>query len=57
MKAKRVSVQDISCSLLSVDIFDRLHEKGIVREGGSIRKCLDQYFEDILISDELRNVE
>lgn len=41
---------------MSVEIFDRLTEKGIVREGGSIKKCLDEYFEDIVVSDELRKV-
>lgn len=39
-----------------MDIFDRLYEKNIVRENGSIKKCLDEYYEDILISDELRKV-
>jgi hypothetical protein len=56
VKAKRVKVEDVACSYLSVDVFDRLFEKQIVREGGSIKKCLDEYFEDILISDELRKV-
>lgn len=41
---------------MSVEIFDRLIEKGIVREGGSIKKCLDEYFEDIVVSDELRKL-
>ena len=30
--------------------------KGIVRESGSIRKCFDEYYEDFVISDELRKV-
>jgi hypothetical protein len=55
-KAKKVNVENVDCNLLSVEIFDRLAEKNIVRENGSIRKCLDEYYEDILISDELRKV-
>jgi len=39
-----------------VEIFDRITEKGIVRESGAIKGCLDEYFEDIVISDELRKV-
>ncbi|RNA22611.1 hypothetical protein BpHYR1_002553, partial [Brachionus plicatilis] len=52
----KVKVEDVNCSLLSVEIFDRLYEKNIVRENGSIKKCLDEYYEDILISDELRKL-
>lgn len=54
--AKKVNVEDVDCSLLSVDIFDRLFEKNIVRESGHIRGCFDEYFEDIQISDELRKL-
>ncbi len=39
-----------------MEIFDRITEKGIVRESGAIKGCLDEYFEDIVISDELRKV-
>lgn len=56
VKAKSVRVEDVSCSILSVDIFDRFYERQIVRESGSIKKCLDEYYEDILVSDELRKV-
>ena len=56
IKAKKVNVCDVPCTQLSVEMFDRLFEKKIVREGGNIRKCLDEYYEDILISDELRKV-
>ena len=54
---EKVSVKTVDCSRLSVDLFDRLYEKDIVRETGSIRKCLDEYYENILISDELRKVD
>lgn len=55
-RPKRVKVEDVNCSLLTVEIFDRLYEKKICRENGGIKKCLDEYYEDILISDELRKV-
>lgn len=32
------------------------NSKGIVRESGNIKKCFDEYFEDYVISDELRKV-
>ncbi|XP_074633196.1 cilia- and flagella-associated protein 300-like isoform X3 [Acropora palmata] len=46
----------ISCSVTSMDFFDRLQEQGIVRESGSIRKCFDEFYEEFVISDELRKV-
>ncbi|CAF0704526.1 unnamed protein product [Brachionus calyciflorus] len=55
-KPNKVKVEDVDCTLLSVDIFDKLYEKNIVRENGSIKKCLDDYYEDILIADELRKL-
>ena len=39
-----------------VEIFDKFTDKNIVREGGQIRKCLDEYYENVVISDELRKV-
>ena len=42
--------------MLSVEIFDRLSQNEIARENGLIRKCLDEYYEDIQISDELRKL-
>ena len=56
IKSSKVNVEDINCTLLSVDIFDRLFKNEIARENGSIRKCLDEYYEDIQISDELRKI-
>lgn len=55
-KPDKVKVEIVDCSVLSVDIFDRFYEKNIVRENGNIKKCLDEYCDDILISDELRKV-
>ena len=55
-KAAKVNIEQVDCTCMSVDIFDRFYEKGIVRENGNIRKCFDDYYENILISDELRKV-
>ena len=51
-----VEVEEVPCSVLSMDYFDRLKEYNIVRESGHISKCLDDYYEGIQISDELRKV-
>lgn len=56
VKATKVNVEDVACTQLSVEIFDKLTDKNIVRESGHIRKCLDEYYEQIVISDELRKV-
>ncbi len=56
MKATKVNVEDVACTQLSVEIFDKFTDKNIVREGGQIRKCLDEYYENVVISDELRKV-
>ncbi|KAJ7311613.1 hypothetical protein OS493_039893, partial [Desmophyllum pertusum] len=34
-----------------------LQEQGIVRESGNIKKCFDEFYEDFVISDELRKVK
>ena len=36
--------------------FDRLQEKGIVRDNGNIVKCFDDVAEGFTVSDELRKV-
>ncbi|CAH1781692.1 unnamed protein product [Owenia fusiformis] len=46
----------VSCSTVSLTFFDRLWEHDIVRENKQIRKCLDEYYEGIQISDELRKM-
>ena len=53
-KATRVNIEEVDCTCMSVEIFDRFFEKEIVRENGSIRKCFDEYYDNVLISDELR---
>ncbi|KAE8627662.1 hypothetical protein XENTR_v10007091 [Xenopus tropicalis] len=55
-KVKKVDVQEILCSQLSMSLFDCLYSEGIVRESGHICKCLDEYLDDFTISDELRKV-
>ena len=52
-----MNITDIDCNLLTVDIFDKFAQNNIVRENGSIRKCLDEYFESLILSDELRKVK
>lgn len=38
-----------------MEIFDKFVNEKIVRgESGAIRKCLDEYHDNIIISDELR---
>ena len=34
----------------------KIKPTGIVRESGNIKKCFDEFFEDFVISDELRKV-
>lgn len=46
----------IPASILSMDFFDRLAKAGIVRQSGSIVKCYDEMYGDIMISDELRKM-
>lgn len=55
-KVHSVSVEEIPCTILSMDFFDRLKEYNIVRESGHISKCFDEYYEGIQISDELRKM-
>ncbi|KAK3582105.1 hypothetical protein CHS0354_009162 [Potamilus streckersoni] len=54
--ADKVSVEVVPCRVLSMSFFDRLYDHEIVRESGHIHKCLDEYYEGIQISDELRKV-
>lgn len=46
----------VPCTQISMSFFDRLYTEGLVRETGHIVKCYDEYYDDILISDELRKV-
>ncbi|PFX32532.1 uncharacterized protein C11orf70 homolog [Stylophora pistillata] len=56
IRPSSVTAEIVSCAVTSMDFFDRLQEQGIVRESGNIKKCFDDYFEDYVISDELRKV-
>ncbi|XP_013811431.1 cilia- and flagella-associated protein 300 isoform X2 [Apteryx mantelli] len=44
----------VPCTQISMSFFDRLYTEGVVRETGHIVKCYDEYYGDMLISDELR---
>uniref|UniRef100_A0A8D0LAU0 Cilia- and flagella-associated protein 300 n=1 Tax=Sphenodon punctatus TaxID=8508 RepID=A0A8D0LAU0_SPHPU len=46
----------VPCTQVSMTFFDRLYCEGVVRESGYIVKCYDDYYDDFLISDELRKV-
>lgn len=51
----KVRTQEIACGQTSLTVFDRLGAAGIVREGGSIQKCFDNYIDDLQLADELGN--
>jgi cilia- and flagella-associated protein 300 len=54
--AKSVAAELLPCTALSLTFFDRLYNNEVVRESGNIVKCFDDYYEDIVVSDELRKV-
>ncbi|XP_018427469.1 PREDICTED: uncharacterized protein C11orf70 homolog, partial [Nanorana parkeri] len=55
-KVEKVEVKEVPCTQLSMSLFDCLCAANIVRESGYISKCLDEYVDDFMISDELRKV-
>lgn len=55
-KPDSVVIEDLDCSVTSMTFFDTIKEEGIARESGSICKCLDEVFDGITISDELRKM-
>ncbi|GFQ88613.1 cilia- and flagella-associated protein 300 [Trichonephila clavata] len=58
-KSKKIismEIETVPCTLLSTDIFDRIYDRGIVLQDGTIRKCFEEYVNDIVIADELRNM-
>lgn len=55
-KVTKIEATVVPCTQISMSFFDRLYSEGIVRESGSIVKCYDDYYDDILIADELRKV-
>ncbi|XP_027705336.1 cilia- and flagella-associated protein 300 isoform X1 [Vombatus ursinus] len=55
-EVKKVEAISIPCTQISMSFFDRLYSEEIVRENGHIVKCLDNFCDPFLISDELRKV-
>ncbi|XP_075274001.1 cilia- and flagella-associated protein 300 isoform X2 [Opisthocomus hoazin] len=55
-KVTKIEATVVPCTQISMSFFDRLYSEGVVRETGDIVKCYDDYYDDILISDELRKV-
>lgn len=52
-----VRIEPINTNVLSLEFFDRLYNNKIVREnGGQIRKCIEEYKDEFIVSDELRKV-
>ncbi|XP_061194760.1 cilia- and flagella-associated protein 300-like [Saccostrea echinata] len=54
--ATSVTAEVVPCSVLSMTLFDRLTDKGVVRESGHISKCFDEFYGEFQISDELRKM-
>ncbi|XP_071952353.1 cilia- and flagella-associated protein 300-like isoform X2 [Antedon mediterranea] len=52
----RVECSPVPCFYTSMSFFDRLQKESIVRENGSIAKCLDEFYEGFTIADELRKM-
>jgi hypothetical protein len=53
-----VRIEQINTNILSLEFFDRLFNNKIVREnGGYIKKCVEEYKDEFIISDELRKVK
>lgn len=51
-----IRIEQLNTNILSLEFFDRLYNNQIVREGGHIRKCIEEYKDEFIISDELRKV-
>ena len=52
-----VRIEPINTNILSLEFFDRLFNNKIVREnGGFIKKCIEEYKDEFIVSDELRKV-
>lgn len=53
-----VRIEQLNTNVLSLEFFDRLFDNKIVRQnGGHIRKCIEEYKDEFIISDELRKVK
>ncbi|KFQ20283.1 Uncharacterized protein C11orf70, partial [Merops nubicus] len=55
-KVTKTEATVVPCTQISMSFFDRLYSEGVVRETGDIVKCYDEYYDDVLISDELRKL-
>lgn len=51
--AGNVKAERLSCTVTSMEFFDRLMTGGVVKETGSITKCPDEFVEGLVMSDEL----
>lgn len=49
-------VEEVPCTVLNMEFFDRLWKCGVVRDSGRIVKCFDEVCGDFIISDKLREV-
>ncbi|XP_072119557.1 cilia- and flagella-associated protein 300 isoform X1 [Mobula birostris] len=56
VKVKKTEAEEIPCKQVSMSFFDRLYSNGIVRETGHINKCLDEFYGDFVVADQLRQV-
>ncbi|XP_037081195.1 cilia- and flagella-associated protein 300-like [Pollicipes pollicipes] len=55
--AEAVSVEEVPCTETSLAMFDKLIDSGVVREDGTIRKCMEVWVGDVVLADELRKYE
>ncbi|KAJ3062258.1 hypothetical protein HDU98_001860 [Podochytrium sp. JEL0797] len=54
-RVERVDKEDTLHSVTSLTFFDRLSTSAdVVRQDGSIKKCLDEYVDSFVVADELR---
>ncbi|XP_009896724.2 cilia- and flagella-associated protein 300 [Dryobates pubescens] len=53
-KVTKVEATVVPCTQISMAFFDRLYSEGVVRESGHTVKCYEDYYDGILIPDELR---
>ncbi|XP_043216135.1 cilia- and flagella-associated protein 300-like [Amphibalanus amphitrite] len=54
--AASVSVELVPCTETTMRLFDKLTDSGIVRDNGNIRKCMEEWFGDLVLADELRKL-
>ncbi|KAG7168535.1 cilia- and flagella-associated protein 300-like [Homarus americanus] len=49
-------VEEVPCSLTSMDVFRRLYETEVVKDDGEIVRCPEQYHHDLVLDDNLKKV-